>query len=79
MYKLMLGALAAATIAMTVPASAQGVYIGDGRGGGPDVAVRVGPGHHGYYARGERCRTVVTRIQRPNGTMITKRERRCRD
>jgi hypothetical protein len=77
MHKLMLGALAAATIALTVPAAAQGVYVGSGRGDG--VAVRIGPGHPGYVARGERCRTVTTRITRPNGTVVTKRERRCRD
>ena len=79
MNKLMLGAIAAATIAMAIPAAAQGVYIGDGRGGAPDVGVRIGPGHPNYRARAERCRTVVTRITRPNGTVVTKRERRCRD
>ena len=79
MHKLMLGALAAATIAMAIPADAQSLRIGDGRGGAPDVSVRVGPGHPGYRARAENCRTVVTRVKRPNGTVITKRERRCRD
>ena len=83
MNKFMFAALAAATLAMTLPASAQSVRIGDGPGGGPDVRVRVGPGHSQYrshnrvYAR-ERCRTVVTRVHRPNGTTVTKRERRCR-
>jgi hypothetical protein len=79
MNKFMLAALAAATLAMTLPASAQSVRIGDGPGGGPDVRVRVGPGHshHRAYAR-ERCRTVVTRSVRPNGTTVTKRVRRCR-
>jgi hypothetical protein len=78
MHKLMLGALAAATLAMAVPADAQRIRLGDGPGGAPDVSVRIGPGHPGYRARAERCRTVVTRIQRPNGTTVTKRERRCR-
>jgi hypothetical protein len=78
MHKLMLGALAAATLAIATPASAQGVHVGDGRGGGPDVNVRIGPGHSGWRARAERCRVVVTRVHRPNGTTVTKRERRCR-
>ena len=79
MHKLMFGALAAATIALAMPASAQNVRIGDGPGGAPDIRLRVGPDHPGYRARAERCRTVVTKIQRPNGTTVTKRERRCRD
>jgi hypothetical protein len=33
-------------------------------------------GHHGYAQA--RCRTVVTKVKRPNGTTITKRVRRCR-
>jgi hypothetical protein len=79
MHKLMFGALAAATIAMATPAAAQGVYIGDGRGPAPDVSVRIGPGHPAYRARAERCRTVVTRTTRPNGAVVTKRVKRCRD
>jgi hypothetical protein len=79
MQKLIFGVLAAATIAMTLPASAQSVRIGDGRGGAPDVRLNIGPGHPGYRARAERCRTVVTRVKRPNGTVVTKRERICRD
>jgi hypothetical protein len=78
MHKLILGAIAAATLALAVPASAQSVHIGDGRGGAPDINVRVGPGHPSYRARAEHCRVVVTRVHRPNGTTITKRERRCR-
>jgi hypothetical protein len=80
MHKLMLGTIAAATLAMAVPASAQGVRIGDGPGGAPDVSVRIGPGHPHYrdHARA-RCKTVVTRSHRPNGTVVTKRVKRCRD
>ena len=79
MHKLMFGAIAAATIAMAVPANAQSIRFGDGRGGGPDVSVRVGPGSPGYRAHArERCRYITTHIQRPNGTTVTKRERRCR-
>src|SRR5687768_13908058 len=79
MQKLMFGALAAATIAMATPASSQGVYVGDGRGGGPDVSIRVGPGHPGYRARATaRCKMVVTRSVRPDGTRVTKRVQRCR-
>ena len=78
MQKLIIGALAAATIAIALPASAQSVRIGDGPGGGPDVRLRIGPGHPHYRDRAERCRVVVTKVKRPNGTTITKRERRCR-
>ena len=79
MQKLILGALAAATIAFAVPADAQSVRIGDGHGGAPDVRLNIGPGHPHYRARAERCRVVVTRVHRPNGTVVTKRERVCRD
>ena len=79
MHKLMIGAIAAVTLAIAVPASAQSVRIGDGPGGAPDVRLRVGPNHpHRAYAQ-ERCRTVVTKIKRANGTMVTKRVRKCHD
>lgn len=48
MKKLAIGLLAAAGIAMSVPANAQGVWVGAGPVG---VGVGVGPGW-GYYDRG---------------------------
>jgi len=48
MRKLAIGLLAAAGIALSVPASAQGVWVGAGPVG---VGVGVGPGW-GYYDRG---------------------------
>jgi hypothetical protein len=67
------------SLALAIPASAQSVRIGDGPGGAPDVRLRIGPDHPHYRAHAERCRTVVTKITRPNGTVVTKRERKCRD
>ena len=49
MKKLAIGLLAAAGIAMSVPANAQGVWVGAGPVG---VGVGVGPGWGGYYDRG---------------------------
>ncbi len=58
MKKLIIGALALAGVALSMPASAQGVYIGAGPVG---VGVGVGPGYgygggygydRGYYDRG---------------------------
>jgi hypothetical protein len=54
MKKLAIGILAAAGIIMSVPASAQGVYVGAGPVG---VGVGVGPGYgynRGYYGPGYR-------------------------
>jgi len=48
MKKLAIGLLAAAGIAMSIPAHAQGVWVGAGPVG---VGVGVGPGY-GYYGRG---------------------------
>ena len=71
------------TTPLTIPAKAQGVDVQLGRdrdryddrrrndytvGIGPG-GVTVGPRHH--------CRTVTTRIERDDGRMITRRERRC--
>jgi hypothetical protein len=54
--KLAIGILAAAGIAMSVPASAQGVWVGAGPVG---VGVGVGPVYDGYAYVGERhCRIV---------------------
>jgi hypothetical protein len=54
MRKLALGILAAAGVALAVPASAQGIWVGAGPVG---VGVGVGPGwgyHDGYYGPGYR-------------------------
>lgn len=48
MRKLAIGILAAAGVALSMPASAQGVWVGAGPVG---VGVGVGPGY-GYYDRG---------------------------
>src|SRR5215472_10111494 len=50
MRKLAIGLLAAAGVALSIPASAQGVWVGAGPVG---VGVGVGPGY-GYYDRGYR-------------------------
>jgi hypothetical protein len=47
--KLAIGILAAAGIAVSVPASAQGVWVGAGPVG---VGVGVGPVYNGYYDHG---------------------------
>jgi hypothetical protein len=47
--KLAIGILAAAGIALSVPASAQGVWVGAGPVG---VGVGVGPVYNGYYDHG---------------------------
>ena len=77
-------AIAAGAIVTAPPASAQvGVEIGT-----PDVGVRVGEPRYRYrderprtrvYERdtvGE-CRTVTMRRERADGTIVTRRERRC--
>ena len=46
MRKLAIGILAAAGVALSVPANAQGVWVGAGPVG---VGVGVGPGWGGYY------------------------------
>ncbi len=37
---------------------------------------REGPRYYRRY-RGEECRIVTTRRERPNGTIVVRRERRC--
>jgi hypothetical protein len=77
-------AIAAGTVVTVPPASAQvGVEIGT-----PCVDVRVGEPRYRYrddrprgrvYERdtvGE-CRTVTVRKERSDGTIVTRRERRC--
>jgi hypothetical protein len=59
MRKLAIGILAAAGVALSVPASAQGVWIGAGPVG---VGVGVGPGwgyYDGYYDYGPRYRSYA--------------------
>jgi len=60
MRKLAIGLLAAAGVALSVPASAQGVWVGAGPVG---VGVGVGPGYRSYayddgYAYRHHCRIV---------------------
>lgn len=76
MRKLMMGAIGAAAIAIAGPAAAQ-VHVDV-----PGVGVRVGSdnqNHRGHRARAQgNCREVTTRIVRPNGTVVTKTQMRCR-
>lgn len=87
MRKLAIGILAAAGVAMSVPASAQGVWIGAGPVG---VGVGVGPGYgyyDGYYDYGPRYRTYAydsdygyrrhCRIVRENINGYIRKVRRC--
>ena len=73
----------------TVPAKAQGLKMAQGidvqvgrdrdyrdRRRDSDVTVGVGPGGVTVGPR-RHCRTVTTRIERDDGRMITRRERRC--
>jgi hypothetical protein len=91
MWKLALALAAAATVGLTAPASAQGIYFGAGPGG---VAVGVGPtyddrpwwdGHYSYYDNrgwwgdsnyGD-CRVVRTERRRPDGTIAVRTRRVC--
>jgi hypothetical protein len=75
MLKLTLSALAASTLALAVPASAQVHVQGSDRG----VGVYVSPGHHGYRAHARSgCREITSRTVRPNGTVVIKRRTVCR-
>jgi hypothetical protein len=51
-------------------------YDRDRRDYGRDTTVGVGPGGVTVGPR-HRCRVETTRIERPDGRMITRRERRC--
>jgi hypothetical protein len=72
MRKIGLAIATAGAVVMAVPvfsttqAVAQGVGVDVGPGG-----VRVGPRDR------TRCRTVTVRTRRPDGTMVTRTERRC--
>jgi uncharacterized protein YcfJ len=70
MRKIGLAIATASAVVMTVPlfaateAAAQRVEVGPG-------GVHVGPRDR------TRCRTVTVRTRRPDGTMVTRTERRC--
>jgi hypothetical protein len=80
------GLLTAASLAMAVPASAQGVYLDTPAGS-------VGVGERGYvreryddrydrtdgrsYRRDRDCRTIVSERERRDGTIVQRRERVC--
>jgi len=88
MRKLAIGILAAAGVALSVPASAQGVWIGAGPVG---VGVGVGPGYYGggYYGgyEGPRYRSYAyddgysyrrhCRVVRENINGYVRKVRRC--
>ena len=86
MHKALICLTALAAISIATPASAQWDNDGwrDGRHDGwrnrnePGVSIRLG-NRNGYRAYGSErdCSMRVTKIQRPNGTTVTKRERRC--
>jgi hypothetical protein len=75
------------TAPVTTPAKAQGVDVQIGRDRYDryddrydrrrnDYTVGIGPGGVTVGPR-QHCRTVTTRIERDDGRMITRRERRC--
>ena len=85
MKKLLFAAVAAATLGLAAPASAQ-FFVGADPGG---VGVQVGPvgagvgprfdrwhRHYGAYAYGD-CRTMRERIVTPSGRVIFKTRRIC--
>jgi hypothetical protein len=51
-------------------------YYRDRRGYDSNATVGVGPGGVTVGPR-QRCRTVTTQVERDDGRMITRRERRC--
>jgi hypothetical protein len=80
------------TAPLVTPAKAQGVKIAQGvdvpvgrdrdydtdRGRRYDSGTTVGVGPDGVtVGPRQRCRTVTTRIERDDGRMITRKERRC--
>jgi hypothetical protein len=76
MLKLTLSALAASTIALAVPASAQVQVHSSERG----VGIHVNEGGSGYraYGRHRGCREVTSRTVRPNGTVVVRKRTICR-
>jgi hypothetical protein len=92
MKYLSLGALAAALL-FTTPSFAQDLRIRAGEGGISVRAGDDRPGYRRHRGPDrviirerraprvvvrERCRNVVIRTERPNGTVVIRRERRCR-
>lgn len=81
-------AFTALTLLAAAPATAQEFRLRAGRDGvtirSDDDRRRVierrvyrdGPREYRRF-RGERCRIVTTRRERPNGTVVIRRERRC--
>lgn len=91
MNYLSLGALAAALL-FTTPSFAQDLRIRAGEGGISVRAGDDRPGYRRHRGPDrviirerraprvvvrERCRNVVIRTERPNGTVVVRRERRC--
>ena len=93
MMKIALAATAAAAVLMTAPlvtpAKAQGVDVQVGRDRDydrdydrshrrydRDTTVGIGPGGVSI-GRGQNCRTVTTTVERDDGRMIRRKERRC--
>jgi hypothetical protein len=91
MKYLSLGALAAALL-FTTPSFAQDLRIRAGEGGISVRAGDDRPGYRRHRGPDrviirerraprvvvrERCRNVVIRTERPNGTVVVRRERRC--
>jgi len=91
MKYLSLGALAAALL-FTTPSFAQDLRIRAGEGGISVRAGGDRPGYRRHRGPDrviirerraprvvvrERCRNVVVRTERPNGTVVIRRERRC--
>lgn len=91
MKYLSLGALAAALL-FTTPSFAQDLRIRAGEGGISVRAGDDRPGYRRHRGPDrviirerraprvvvrERCRNVVVRTERPNGTVVIRRERRC--
>ena len=90
MHKAIIGLTALAAIAIATPASAQRDEDGwrDGRHDNgrhlgwrdrrhdPEFSIRLRTGRDAYGS-GRDCSMRVTRYERPNGTTVTRRERRC--
>ena len=90
MHKAIIGLTALAAIAIATPASAQRDEDGwrDGRHDNgrhlgwrerrydPEFSIRL-RNDRDAYGSGRDCSMRVTRYERPNGTTVTRRERRC--
>jgi hypothetical protein len=75
MKKLILGMAAASALLIAAPASADSVGV---RIGGVGVHVGSHHHHHRWHARPRHgCRTVTVRTHRANGTVVTRKSRRC--